>query len=269
MKALLDHMGATTCPAPTPAPATLRDDEVDIWRVMLDQQPTDVVEILGAVLSADEVGRAAKFYFDRDRRRFVIARGILRMLLAPYAGVRPEELAFRYGPSGKPELASPAPGPLFFNLAHSDDLALYAITRVGEVGVDVERTREVPDWEHIAALCFSPGEIERLRDVSDENRREEFFRAWTHQEAILKALGTGLGSTPPPLSRDQPGDAAFKVYDFHPAPGYAAALAIGSEARWATCRTWRYQPSFSCPPAPRRSRRARLECFSAAGPVFL
>src|SRR5262249_25045594 len=77
-------------------------DEVDIWCVTLDDQPDDVVQLMPSLMSRDEAERARTFYFDRDRRRFIIARGVLRMLLGRYVGRRPEEIVFQYGPNGKP-----------------------------------------------------------------------------------------------------------------------------------------------------------------------
>ena len=175
-------------------------DEIHVWRARLDAPAPEVVASLEALLSADERERARKFYFERDRRRFVVCRGILRTLLGSYLGRAPQEIAFHYGPNGKPRLEDS----IFFNLAHSEDLALLAFTRAGEVGVDVERIREMSDWPSIAELSFSPEERERLRACPAFRRREEFFHAWTRQEAL-------------------PG---FQVFPLEAEPGFAAALAL-------------------------------------------
>ena len=202
----------------------LRADDVDIWRAALDEQPGDVVRALQAMLSRDEKERAGGFFFERDRQRFVVARGILRMLIGRYLSCRPDEVVFAYGPNGKPSL-HPDTG-LYFNVAHSEGLALYAFTRVGEVGIDVECMRDLPEWEQIAESAFSSHELAQLRACPPEKRRGEFFRAWTRQEAVLKALGTGLGAV-----AEAGAESAFNVYPLDAGPGFAAALACSPAAR--------------------------------------
>lgn len=217
----------------TPAAASgehglrLHAQEVDIWRANLDEPSAVVLGELEKLLSADERDRASRFFFERDRGRFVVARGVLRTLLGRYLGRPPGELVFRYGAQGKPALAANEPVPIYFNLAHSEGLALYAFTRAGEIGIDLEKIRELPDWPSVAEAAFSPRELAQLKAVAPERRRDEFFRAWTRQEAVLKAFGTGLGADV------QGDDKAFCVHPLHPAPGYAGALAA--------------VPSASCP----------------------
>jgi 4'-phosphopantetheinyl transferase len=216
--------GRTLLPAPT---LELRAHDVDVWRAALDDQPVETMRFMQALLSADEVRRAHAFFFDRDRRRYVIARGILRLLLSRYLDRAPQEIVFRYGSSGKPALAPEFNGaPLFFNVAHSEGLALFAFTRVGEIGVDVEWMRDLPDWEQVAEAAFSAHELEQLRACPPELRRDEFFRAWTRQEAVLKALGSGLTG-----ARQITTEAAFNVYPLDAGPGFAAALAASPAAR--------------------------------------
>jgi hypothetical protein len=207
------------------------------------------------LLSADETERARTFYFERDRQRFVIGRGILRILLGRYTGLAARDIAFRYGPNGKPALANAGlEQPLYFNVAHSEALALYAFTRVGEVGIDVEWMRDLPDWQQVAEAVFSPRELAQLRSCPVEQRRDEFFQAWTRQEAVLKALGTGLGG-----ATAAGAEAAYHVYPLHPAPGFAAALAALPAGRWTTFHTWQHETPTNRSAVPRRSQRLRLE----------
>ena len=119
--------------------------------------------------------------------------------------------------------------PTFFNAAHSEGLALYAFTHVGEVGIDIELIRDLPDWEQVAGAAFSPHELALLRACPAERRRDEFFRAWTRQEAVLKALGTGLGGAAKIGS-----ETGFSVHPLDVGPGLAAALAVGPTARRPT-----------------------------------
>jgi phosphopantetheinyl transferase len=207
----------------------LRPAEVDVWRAALDQQPDEVVQFLQGLLSSDESHRAAGFYFERDRRRFVVGRGILRILLSRYLGCTPQQIRLCYGANGKPALSEPAPAAaeetLHFNVAHSEGLALFAFTRAGEVGIDVESMRDLPDWPQVAEASFSPHELAQLRACPAERRRDEFFRAWTRQEAVLKALGTGLGAI-----AETGAESAFNVYPLDAGPGFAAALACSPAA---------------------------------------
>jgi phosphopantetheine--protein transferase-like protein len=248
----------------------LRPGDVDVWRAALDDAPAGMVRTLQALLSSDERERARRFFFERDRRRFVVARGTLRRLLAGYLDCAPAEIAFSYGPNGKPALppATPGAAPLHFNVAHSDGLALYAFTRVGEIGVDVERIRDIPDWESIAELSFSRHELARLRACPPPQRREEFFRAWTRQEAVLKALGTGLAGCTPGAATDT---GAFCVHPLNVAPGFAAAIVASAPA----IRLVRTRPE----PAPANGRDPTnaftapavftLKLHASSGPDFL
>jgi 4'-phosphopantetheinyl transferase len=173
---------------------SLGPNEVEIWRARLDEHSASTIQRLSGLLSSDEVARAGRFFFDRDRQRFVVGRGILRTLLGGYLGRAPAEIVLSYGPNEKPALATPAgvPPPIFFNVAHSEGLALFAFTTAGEIGVDVERIREIPDWESVAEVSFSPQELARLRRCPEHRRQRDFFCTWTRQEALLKAAGVGL-----------------------------------------------------------------------------
>jgi 4'-phosphopantetheinyl transferase len=280
----IDEPGEAAVLAAVAAPWRLRSGEVALWRVPLDAQPESVVAELREVMSADETARAEKFYFERDRRRFVVGRGILRRLLGRYLGCGPADIVFRYGPNGKPAVALPADASFHFNLAHSEGLALYAFTRGGDVGVDLERVRDMPDWEFIAATCFTTDEQAALRRAGPDERQREFFAAWTRQEARLKATGVGLGgevrwrrTDERPVEADDkrrpdrhtdghnpafPGvaSASPRLYPITVAPGYAATLAIGANARWATCFDWSsFVELARGARASRRPRRLKLD----------
>lgn len=257
----------------------LAADELDLWRVALDGGDDPA---LRALLSADEEDRARGFYFERDRRRFIVGRAMLRRVLACYVGIAPEELEFDYGETGKPELALGATAPRF-NVAHSEDIAVFAITSGSEVGVDVERLRELPDDESIAEAYFSAAEQARLRSVSPALRRVEFFRAWTRQEAILKATGTGLGALDDgdvdgfTEARSDGENPAFhgsrvpqlRVYPFVPADGYVAAVAAEPEVRWVTFFNGGDGKPGTRMPDLRHGRRRRLDQMAKTGADFL
>jgi 4'-phosphopantetheinyl transferase len=225
---------------------TLAPDEVHVWRASLDL-PASRVCALGDVLVADERARAARFHFERDRTHWTVARARLRLLLARYLGGPPDRFRFALGAHGKPALARPEGGDLRFNVSHSQDLALYAVTRGREVGVDLEGLR--PDFatDEIAERFFSPAERRALRAVAPELRCDAFFACWTRKEAYIKARGLGLAipldafdvslapDEPAALlaTRDEPGDSVrWSLAALSPGPGFAGALvAEGHEWR--------------------------------------
>ncbi len=224
-----------------PPPDLARDRGIHIWSVRLDP-PEGRVRELARLLSADEAERAARFRFDRHRRRFTVGRGVLRQLLGRYLGVDPAQIAFRYGHRGKPELAEGSPaGRLHFNLSHSEELALYALTWGRELGVDVEQIRPLEDLEQIAERFFAAGERGVLRAVPDPLKARAFFNCWTRKEAYIKAVGEGLalpldsfevtlapGEPARMLSMDGDAEKAggWTLSEFEPEPGFVGALAV-------------------------------------------
>lgn len=134
-----------------------------------------------------------RFRFERDRRRFIVGRGVLRTILGRYLGVEPDKVQFRYSPRGKPYLAERFDSyGLRFNLAHSHELALYAFTRDREIGVDLEYVRPMPDAVEIATRFFSTRENAVFRVLPKSQELEAFYNCWTRKEAYLKATGDGL-----------------------------------------------------------------------------
>jgi 4'-phosphopantetheinyl transferase len=147
-----------------------------------------------ATLSATERERAARLVFERDRRRYHAAHVALRQLLAARTGVPAVELTFNVGPFGKPSLQS-APR-CAFNLSHSDDVAWVAMADSGEIGVDVELLRPMPDATDLARHNFSAEECHELAAARPEDRALAFLLGWTRKEACLKAIGSGLSIAP-------------------------------------------------------------------------
>lgn len=240
-----------------PVALTLPHRTIHIWQVSLEQ-PAPLTQQLEQLLSADEQARAARFHFERDRRRFIVGRGTLRTLLGRYVQVEPTRLEFCYGAQGKPYLAQESTGgALRFNLAHSHELAVYAFTREGEVGIDIEYLHPLADLDQIAARFFSKAESTSLLGLPQDQRLIAFFNCWTRKEAYLKALGEGLSH---PLDQFQvsfiPGEPAqllkvekspeevarWSLTAFVPAPGYVAALM--AEGRDRSVAYWQCLPVF-------------------------
>jgi 4'-phosphopantetheinyl transferase len=235
-----------------PESLDLQGNEVHVWRAVLDQ-PHDYVQSLMQILADDEAERAEKFYFPRDRTRFTVTRATLRMILGRYLSCEPSELGFSYSQYGKPALAGEfAQAGLTFNLAHSAGMALYALARDQEIGVDVEHMRAM-EYEQVSERFFSPHEVQALRSLPPEARQEAFFRCWTRKEAYLKARGMGLslaldmfdvslapGEPPALLDIREEGQepSCWSLYDLSFDPGYAAALAIKGHPSSVCCWQW-------------------------------
>jgi 4'-phosphopantetheinyl transferase len=225
-----------------PVDLGLQPHQVDIWRVFLDL-PDDTVKSLFASLSADETQRAARFHFPADRDRFLIAHGCLRDVLSHYLRCEPDQLNFSTGEYGKPILLSDKY--MNFNLSHSGDYALIAVTRERKVGIDVERIRQRVSHEGIARRYFSQGEISELVALPPEERRVAFFNGWARKEAYIKAHGLGLSLpldsfdvslTPNEAAilratrPDQEESARWTLISLAVDPDYAGALAVEGSA---------------------------------------
>lgn len=167
---------------------SLEPGDIHAWVARLDRGDRECAD-LRALLSADEERRAAQFRFDVHRRRFVAARGILRALLSRYLHDLPERVRFEYEKYGKPRLPDLRP---HFNLAHSEDRALIAISSSTALGVDLEHVRPMRDSQQIAARFFSSSEAAELAATPPDCQTRAFFRCWTRKEAFVKAIGDGL-----------------------------------------------------------------------------
>jgi 4'-phosphopantetheinyl transferase len=225
-------------PAETPV---LGNDEVHVWRAALEQ-PASRVRRLFHTLSAGEQTRADRFFFKRDRDHFIVARGVLRILLGRYLDRDPGRLRFCYSSHGKPALARECGRDgLRFNLSHSHGLALFAIAWGRILGIDLERIRPDMANDQIAEQFFSPREIAMLRALPKNMETEAFFTCWTRKEAYIKARGEGLSlpldefdvslapGKPAELlgTRGHPNEVSrWSLQELVPGPGYVAALAV-------------------------------------------
>lgn len=207
-------MDPRTAPGPCPA--------VEVVASRLDLDPGAVAALAGW-LHDDESRRAGRFRLARDRRRYVVARGLLRQLLAARLGTHPRAVQLAYGAHGKPRLAPRfAGGDLRFNVSHCGELALFAFCRGREVGVDVEAVVPMQDADAVARHFFPRGELRAYRALPPQDRERGFFTCWTRREAALKALGGALSAAPVEFGAP-PG---WSLSSFSPAPGHAAALAV-------------------------------------------
>ena len=168
----------------------LPDADIDVWAMRLDLT-SDQVQLRMQLLSDDEASRAARFHFERDRRRFIVARSTLRMLLGEYLGTVPTAIKFTYGAAGKPEIA-PGGGSFHFNLSHSSERALIGISSSRPLGVNIEYLHREIDHRALSERFFSHAECAALDLLPEHARKRLFFSYWTRKEAVAKACGEGL-----------------------------------------------------------------------------
>lgn len=236
-----------------PRDLALLQHEVHVWRASLDQ-PSSYVQYLMQTLSPDEQLRARRMHFERDRTRFVVGRGLLRNILGHYVNVEPHRVGFRYEAAGKPALAAEVDTEgLQFNLSHSHDLVLYAVTRDQKIGIDLERVRPLVEAERTAAQIFSPHEHTVFRSLAPHQQHNVFFHGWTRKEAYTKACGDGLAR---PLDRIEvslvpweparflridgdPQEARrWSLLELRPAADYVGALAVEGTSWTLKCWQW-------------------------------
>jgi len=231
---------------PATTPPSLSPGEAHVWAVRLAADDASQSETWNA-LSADERTRADEFRIEDARTRFVVTRGTLRILLGRYLNLPPNEVAFEFESYTKPRLArlKAAAVDLRFNVSHSGELALVAVTTGCEVGVDVEQLRPVKQMDEIAVRYFHRLEIDAVTATKKKERPTAFFRCWTAKEALLKAIGSGISAQLDAfevpldeafegwidLSRLRKGEGQSQCWleRLSPAPKYIAAIAfVGS-----------------------------------------
>lgn len=230
----------------------LKRGEVDVWAVRLDKTAL-YRDHLFELLSLDEKAKANKYLFAKDRDNFVMARGVLRIILSDYIDIAPREIRFSYNCYGKPALNTPSGHKYVnFNVSHSGRIALVAIAIEQEVGVDVESIGEKSSILETAQLFFSPAENTMLSQCPSHLKKDFAFGIWTRKEAVLKAVGLGFAYPPHRLTvstggseperveiMTEPGrEKSWSIANLTTAEGYRAALAVEGAIIKINRRSW-------------------------------
>jgi 4'-phosphopantetheinyl transferase len=223
-----------------PDSLSLEAGQIHVWRIRLEQD-VEILDRFRRTLEPEELDRAGRFRFERLQRHFVASRGFLRHVLARYVAADPKALKFSYNSYGKPSLAGERS--LQFNMSHSHEVALVAVTRDAAVGVDVEHIRSDFASHEIATRFFSRLEVETLSSLAKEEQVAAFFRCWARKEAYIKAIGKGLSqpldgfdvtlapSDPAALLRRGEEDVmTWSMSDIEVGADYASALAVEGTA---------------------------------------
>jgi len=218
----------TLWPAP-PATPFLPPGEVHLWRFPLICSNL-VFPSLKTLLSPDEVRRAERLVAAQKAQAFIVGRGRLRQILGAYLQSDPATIDFAYGSDGKPALHKPQASPLQFNLSHSGDWAVLALSAGVVIGVDLEKIDPALDYAALAARVFTAAENADLLAAAPQRQRRRFYRLWTRKEALLKGEGRGFTAS----AGVEEGQ--WQLRSFWLGSGYVAAIACAGEMQ--AVRRW-------------------------------
>lgn len=213
----------------------LNKNEVHIWSTVLSMG-ADELAAAKQLLSTDEQARAERLLSPQHQERFIVAHSWLRSILSLYLDMSPAAIHFHFTTHKKPYLAHPNGIPLNFNLSHSVDLAVCAITLENEIGIDIEKM-ETESKDDLAKRFFSQTEYNLITNAPLATRTSIFYQIWARKEAILKATGKGL-STPlnqfsvsiePALTHIELENKVWSLLPLSIHQDYQAALAVGGK----------------------------------------
>jgi 4'-phosphopantetheinyl transferase len=170
----------------------LPNDEVHIWNFDLNKY-SDQIDKFANILSSDELIRAGKFYFERDKNWFILSRGLLRIFVNIYSSIPAKEIKFIFNEFGKPSISvANNITQLHFNLSHSKNFMSIGFVNNAIIGIDVELMKPLKDHLKIAKRFFSIFEVEQLHSFSADKILDGFYSCWTAKEAVIKLSGEGL-----------------------------------------------------------------------------
>lgn len=219
-------------------PHDLIHQTVHIWVIDLNITE-DEISFLKNVLSEDEIIKASKFRFQKDKNCSIITRGALRILSSKYLDLKPEDIVFEYGEFGKPDFKMNTK--LKFNISHSGDMAIIGFVLHDDIGVDIEHMKSDFDVLDIASNYFSNSEIDSLKKLPIENYVKGFYRCWTLKESFIKAKSLGLSfpldSFSVSIDSDEETELLetkwskkekdlWKLFTFYPKENYIGAVSI-------------------------------------------
>ena len=215
--------------------------DLHVWRASLNSSSAELL-YFQSLLSKEENERAARFYFERDRGRYIAGRGILRTLLGGYLGMDAHRIKIIYGPDGKPMLEDTFnKRRLQFNLSNSNDWAIYIFGWDHPVGIDLEHVRVFDAADDFAKQYFAAQETALLNSLTHDQKWDAFFKFWTAKESFLKAKGSGLtfplnqveislgagnDARIASINGDLQQAANWRLETFIPIAGYQAAIAV-------------------------------------------
>ncbi len=183
----------------------LQENVIDIWLCQANELQSKAGDFYAA-LSIEEKNRADRFKFETHKNRFILFHGFMREVLAKYLTISPEHIQYTKGEKGKPYLflKDDNERALQFNLSHTRDIALLAVTKKAELGVDIECIDRKTEWQGIAKRFFTLSEQTSLFALPVQQQQPAFYELWTRKEAYMKVLGCGLSLSPTQFSLTVP-----------------------------------------------------------------
>lgn len=227
----------------------LSAQQVHIWIAYLAQS-TELARRLEKTLSPDERRRAARWRSEAKRLRFVVSHAALRIVLGHYLQKEANEVEISLSEAGKPYLKDSSG--VSFNMSHSHELAVIAVTRDRNVGIDIEYVTPQPRvlWALRPYLSADEEVLLSMTPPGERNRR--MLGYWVAREAVFKAFGRGDTGLPHSCSVSLEDASACTWRELLAAEGasrlicpvhvddaYVGALAIeGSEPPDIACLHW-------------------------------
>jgi 4'-phosphopantetheinyl transferase len=174
----------------------LQVGELHLWTIAFDPDDDALLEAAEKLLPERELQGFQRLKFKRSRTERIVSQAALRSLLTRYLGIPPAEVRLERSSKGKPWCADDPD--IRFNMSHSEGLTAIGFAKEQEIGVDLERIRDLRDLEEVIRKSLNTGETEQL-GKGPEQRRKDFFRFWTFKESYLKAVGEGMRLSPEKL----------------------------------------------------------------------
>jgi len=176
----------------TPETLSLSEDHIDVWLCDLKQLSGEINNFY-STLSDDECNRADKLKVEDKRQQYIITRGVLRQRLSLVTNIKPEDFMFKILEHGKPVLANNYQcADITFNVSHSYDLALIAISQKHHLGIDIEKINHESKHDQLVTRFFSKAEQTEFQTIAEANKARAFCACWTRKEAFIKAIGDGV-----------------------------------------------------------------------------
>jgi 4'-phosphopantetheinyl transferase len=208
--------------------------EIHLWLAFYDEITDErLLSDYRSLLNSAEKEQQVRFYFAKDRLRYLVTRALVRTVMSRYVPIDPRDWVFSTNAYGCPEIANAQGREAFlsFNISHTESLIVLGVTTRRALGVDVENFRAREVSIEIADRYFAPAEVAALNNVPPQQQQYRFFEYWTFKESYIKARRMGLSL---PLDK----------FSFHYPHDRALEIAIDAEladdaARW---QFWQFQP---------------------------
>lgn len=222
---------------------TLSKERVDLWLVFIDEVHDEaLMEQYKTLLTPQEREQQLRFYFTKDRHRYLVTRALVRDVLSRYAPISPREWRFVPSHYGRPLIKNDhdVAKQISFNVSHTEGLIMLGVVRNRALGVDTENLKRNTFLE-VADRVFSPSEREALRCMPHHLQMQRFFELWTLKESYIKARGMGLSIPLDEFSFELDIDQRisihfeqkfadsslrWKFWQWHPSPDHLAAICL-------------------------------------------